>query len=76
MNLIERLRAVGQDFAVDRFPALTTAEQAQLAGLPGNLSERVYAAVMRQAWREYIEPAVVEIERAEAEQLSALRYPE
>lgn len=76
MDLIERLRAVGQEWVAARYPVLSAAEQATLAALPDNLAERVFAAAMRQAWREYIEPAVVEIERAEAEQLSALRYPE
>ncbi len=76
MDLIEKLRSVAGEYAADRYKPLSQVEQASLAALPDQLAERVYAAAMRSAYREYIEPALAEIERAEQEQLSALRYPE
>lgn len=76
MDLIDRLKAMPEAFSPERYRPLSPDEQASLAAMPQALAERVFAAAMRQAWREYVEPAVGEIERVYNQQRSALRYPE
>lgn len=76
MDLIEKLASVAEDYSAARFKPLTGAEQQKLALLPDDLMSRLHAAAMRHAWREYIEPALLEIQRTEEATTNALRYPE